>query len=175
MQTRDPLANLEVRRAVAADLAAIRALNQVAFRLSEPGSFEKLLAQNTDALGWVAAVPDGRVLGHIIFTPASIDMPGRKVAGMGLGELAVLPEVQRRGIGSRLTRAGLEALAGAQCPFCIVVGHASYYPRFGFEPGARRGLVCQWPKVPAESFMVAVLDENAMRGVTGTARFRDID
>jgi putative acetyltransferase len=94
---------------------------------------------------------------------------------MGLGELAVLAECPRHGIGTRLGEAGLAALRAAGCPFCIVVGHASYYPRFGFEPGSRRGLACQWPKVPDASFMVAVLDEAAMRGMTGIARFRDVD
>lgn len=164
-----------VRLAAAEDLPAIREINRLAFRMAEPGTFERLLASGADALGYVAVDASGRVLGHIIFTPVTIAAPQGEVAGMGLGELAVLPEYQRRGVGRRLGEAGLEALRATGCAYCIVVGHAGYYPRFGFEPGMRRGLRCQWKKVPDASFMVCVLDEQAMQGVTGTAIFRGVD
>ncbi len=165
----------QVRPATAADLPAIREINCLAFRMPEPGSFEKLLARGAGTIARVAVDPEARVLGHIIFAPVGIAMPGREIAGMGLGELAVRPAVQRQGVGTRLGQAGLAALAAAGCPFCIVVGHASYYPRFGFEPGSRRGLRCQWDKIPDAGFMVRIFDEEALRGVTGMAKFRDID
>lgn len=173
-----------VRAAVAADLPGIREVNRRAFRMEVAGTFERLLAAGDVALGFVAVAPAGdasagptaseRVLGHVIFTSALIELPGREVAGMGLGELAVLPELQRRGIGTRLGTAGLAALRAAGCPFCIVVGHAAYYPRLGFVRGSRHGIACQWPKVPDESFMIAVLDGAVMQDVRGTARFRDV-
>lgn len=58
--------------------------------------------------------------------------------------------------------------------YIIVVGHAGYYPRFGLRAGASVGLRCQWDTVPAGTFMALVLDEPAMRGVSGVARFRDV-
>jgi putative acetyltransferase len=114
------------------------------------------------------------VTGHVIFTPASISTPERTVHGMGLGELAVLPEFQRQGVGTLLGNAGITGLRAAACPFVIVVGHAAYYPRFGFRPGRELGLRCQWEKVPEANFMALILDEAVMRGVTGVARFRDV-
>lgn len=167
-------AGCRVRPAVPADFAAIREINRQAFGTAAPGSFEKLLAAGGGTFGRVAEGEGGRLLGHVVFAPAAIAIPGGEVAGMGLGELAVLPAVQRQGIGTLLGRAGLAELAAGGCAFCIVVGHATYYPRLGFEPGAARGLRCQWEKVPPASFMVRVLDEAAMRGVTGVARFRDV-
>lgn len=160
------------------DRAAIRGINARAFPMARAGSFEKALAAKPDVIARVAVDPAGRIVGHVIFTPVSIALnrpSGGYLWGMGLGELAVLPDVQRQGVGGRLTRAGLDALRLAGCPFCIVVGHAEYYPRFGFVPGSRQGLRCQWGKIPDRAFMVRILDGPAMRGVSGTARFRDVD
>ena len=54
----------------------------------------------------------------------------------------------------------------------VVLGHPEYYPRFGFAPASSRGLSCQWDGVPYEAFMVLVLDECVMAGVSGVARYR---
>ncbi len=55
----------------------------------------------------------------------------------------------------------------------IVLGHAEYYPRFGFEPASKFGLTSQWDGVPDEAFMAKILDEKGMSGVQGVARYRD--
>jgi putative acetyltransferase len=165
---------LKLRTARVTDRDAIRAINRQAFRMDKPGTFEKLLATLDDARALVAEEEGGRVVGHVIFTPALIALPGREVRGMGLGELAVLPELQRRGIGTRLGQAGVALVQASGAAFSIVVGHARYYPRFGYRPGSQLGLRCQWEKVPDETFMALVFDETAMGGVTGIARFRDV-
>jgi putative acetyltransferase len=152
------------------DLAAIAGINAEVFDHGTP-AFQRLRAEADDVLSLVAE-RDGEVVGHVLFSPVSIDSTP-PVAGMGLGELAVRQDCQRQGIGTALTEAGLAILAGRGCPFVIVVGVPEYYPRLGFEPGARHGLRCQW-QVPAESFMVRVLDAAALAGVTGTARYRDV-
>jgi putative acetyltransferase len=92
---------------------------------------------------------------------------------MGLAPMAVLPDRQRQGIGSRLIQRGLELLRDRGCPFVVVVGHPEYYPRFGFEPASKHGLVSQWEGMPDEAFMVMVLDAKVMTGAVGVARYRD--
>jgi putative acetyltransferase len=72
-----------------------------------------------------------------------------------------------------LVEAGIDALRERNCPFIIVVGHPEYYPRFGFVPASWHGLSCQWEDVPVEAFMVLILDESVMVGVSGTASYRD--
>ena len=58
-------------------------------------------------------------------------------------------------------------------PFIIVLGHSEYYPRFGFVPASQYGLSCQWDGVPDEVFMVLILNETTMAGVSGRAKYRD--
>jgi putative acetyltransferase len=82
-----------------------------------------------------------------------------------------VPERQRRGIGARLVEAGCERLSRGGCPFIIVLGHATYYPRFGFRPASRFGISCEW-EVSDEVFMMLVLDETRMAGVAGVAKYR---
>ena len=67
--------------------------------------------------------PEEAVVGHALFTPVTID--GAAVVGMGLGPLAVAPAHQRRGIGARLVRHGLERLRATPCSFVVVLGHPS--------------------------------------------------
>jgi putative acetyltransferase len=70
-----------------------------------------------------------------------------------------------------LVRTGIEKLNTRQCPFIVVLGHAEYYPRFGFEPASRYGIRSEW-EVPDDVFMILVLDETEMRSISGVAKYR---
>jgi putative acetyltransferase len=158
------------------DVAAIRRVNELAFGRSEEADVvDRLRLADVPFVSLVAA-DDGAVVGHVLFTPATVDggglHVGQCVAGMGLAPLAVIPGWQRQGIGSSLARRGLDLLRADGCPFVIVLGHPEYYARFGFEPASVHGLSCQWKGVPDEAFMVLVLDSNALRGMSGIARYR---
>ena len=155
------------------DIAAVRAINEAAFGdTAEATIVESLRNACPDAVSLVA-VEDDRIVGHIFFSPAFVAGEHEVTLGMGLAPMAVLPERQRQGIGSMLVRAGIDAMRERSCPFIIVVGHPDYYPQFGFVPASRHGLSCQWDGVPDEAFMVLILDDSAMAGVSGTARYRD--
>lgn len=154
------------------DQAAVRFVNELAFgRPGEADLVDTLRSSCPDALSRVAIDGD-TVVGHIMFTPVVVDTRGRLVIGMGLGPMAVRPSHQGHGISTALVRQGIEELRTRACAFVVVVGHPAYYPRFGFELASRRGLRSQWPGMPDEAFMVIVLDEGAMKGVTGVAQYR---
>ncbi len=155
------------------DVDQIRALNELAFETAaEAAIVDALRASCPDVLSMVAA-DDGVVVGHIFFSPTVIKTPRRRIEGMGLAPMAVLPDRQNQGIGSRLVKRGLDMLRERGCPFVVVLGHPRYYPRFGFVPASRHGLSCQWEGVPDEAFMIVIDNTRAMKGVTGVARYRD--
>lgn len=152
------------------DSAAIRDLHTAAFGGPvEAAIVDRLWISCPDLVSSVA-VDGERVVGHILFSPVTVRAG---VTGMGLAQLAVLPEHRRGGIGSALVEHGLAALRGRHCPFVVVLGHPGYYPRFGFERASAHGLRSQWEGVPDEAFMAIVLDANGMKGVGGVARYRD--
>jgi putative acetyltransferase len=91
--------------------------------------------------------------------------------GMALAPMGVLPEYQRQGIGTKLVRKGIAELKKRHCPFAIVLGHAEYYPRFGFERASAHRVRSEWD-VPDDAFMIMGLDESKLRGVSGIARYR---
>ena len=129
------------------DASRVRSVNELAFgQPAEADLVERLQQARTASLSLVAE--DDGVVGHILFTPVVVESTGRRVVGMGLAPMAVLPDRQRQGIGSQLVRRGLDILRERGCPFVVAVGHSEYYPRFGFEPASMHGLASQWEGVP---------------------------
>ena len=132
---------------------------------------DALRAGCKDRLSLVAL--DGtRLVGHILFTPATIETADGVVSGYGLAPMAVLPETQRSGVGSALVRAGLERLRASGCAFVIVIGHPEYYPRFGFVRASAHGVRCQWDGIPDGAVMLLVLQPSIAGRLAGLAKYR---
>ncbi len=157
-----------IREERPADVAAILDLNKRAFGQDLESRIVDELRSNGAVLLSVVATLDGEVVGHIMYSPISV---GGKVTGAAMGPMAVLPEQQHRGIGSKLVEAGNQKLKNAGCPFILVLGHANYCPRFGFRPASTHGIQCEW-EVSDDVFMLLVLDRAKMQGVSGLAKYR---
>ena len=160
--------SIEIREEHTDDIAATRDVNKCAFGQEQEANIVDALRSNEGVLLSLVATFSGQVVGHILYSPLAIN---GTTTGAALGPMSVLPEYQRQGIGSRLIEAGNRKLRDAGCPFIVVLGHANYYPRFGFQPAITRGVTCQWD-VPDSVFMLLVLDEAKMQGVSGLARYR---
>lgn len=91
---------------------------------------EALRAADALAVSLVAEL-DGRVIGHIAFSPVTMSDGTRD--WYGLGPVSVLPECQRQGIGKALIREGLSRLKAMNARGCCLVGHPDYYRKFGFQ------------------------------------------
>lgn len=166
---------IEIREELPEDIAAIREVNRRAFGQDQEANLVDALRSNGAALLSLVATSDGEVVGHIMYSPATIgdEDPNSalNVKGAGLAPMAVLPEHQRRGIGSRLIEAGTQKLRDSGLPFIIILGHPNYYPRFGFEPANTFNIKCEWD-VPPEAFMILVLDHSKMHHISGLAKYR---
>ena len=104
-----------------------------------------------------------------MFSPVSlIEHPGLKI--MGLAPMAVAAKRQRSGIGSLLVRAGLEACKEIGAGAVVVLGHADYYPRFGFTAAVNFAIGCGYD-VSAEAFMALELRPGYLRDVSGTVKY----
>ena len=116
----------------------------------------------------LVAEEDGRIVGHLLFTEMSIETAEAPFPAVCLGPLAVAPLYQRRGIGGRLVEEGLRQLRDAGHSAVFLLGHPSYYPRFGFRPAREFGVSYQDSR---DAFQAVELRAGALSGVSGRAVF----
>ena len=147
----------------------VYALNAAVFETPAEADLVDALRRETKPIISLVADDAGAIDGHIMFSPvALIGHPGLKI--MGLAPMAVAAKRQRNGIGSLLVRAGLEACKEIGAGAVVVLGHADYYPRFGFAPAVNFGIGCGYD-VPAEAFMALELRPGYLRGASGTIKY----
>jgi len=159
---------VNIRREGPADSYAVRRVNDLAFGRPDEYQIVEALRTNGGVTLSLVAEAEGEVVGHIMFSPVTIDGQYQAVA---LGPMAVLPEHQRRGIGSQLVQAGLDTLREEGHEALFVIGHLEYYPRFGFVPASRFGIRWERP-VPDEALMALELKPGALAGKAGVVRYR---
>ncbi len=165
--------DIKIRKEIFQDIDAIRAINEQAFGQPQEANIADKLRTNCERLISLVALQDEKIIGHILFSPVTIEGSFGILKGMGLAPMAVLPQFQRQGVGSGLVQAGIESLRKSKCPFIIVLGHPKYYPKFGFEPASRYGIKSQWEGVPDNAFMILWLDKTMTNHASGVAKYRD--
>ena len=163
-----------VRSETPGDVSEIRRVNEQAFGTPAEANLVEALRDGGKAVLSLVAVEDNRVVGHLLLSAVTIES-GEPVdetfSAIGLGPMAVLPEHQRKGIGSLLIETALNTSRKAGHDCVVLVGHAEYYPRFGFVPASRFGLKCEYD-VPDEVFMAIELRELALSGHKGIVRYQ---
>jgi putative acetyltransferase len=152
------------------DEAAIFAVNEGAFgQPAEARLVDALRAADAAVVSLVAEV-DGEIVGHILFSEVTLDPPRGVADTIALAPVAVRPGLQRGGIGSALIEEGLRRCAKLGYGAAVLLGHPSYYPRFGFLPAHRFGLRCEFPS-PPEAFMALELAAGGLEGAPATVHY----
>lgn len=140
------------------DAAAVHAVNAAAFPTEAEAELVDALRADSaawiDGLSTVTLAGDGAVVGHALLTRCTVGGE----AALALAPCAVLPDFQRTGAGSAAIRAGLKAAAErGEENLVVVLGHATYYPRFGFAPASGLGVSAPF-EVPDDHFLALNLD-----------------
>lgn len=161
-----------IRAETQSDFADVRKVNESAFGGAGEAALVEALRSAVTPYVSLVAVENERVIGHIFFSPVTIENPGAIRRAFGLAPMAVAPESQRSGVGSLLVRRGLEECQCLDVDIVVVVGHRDYYPRFGFRPAGELGLKCEYDVAP-EEFMVLELRNGALAGVKGLVKYHE--
>lgn len=128
-----------VRPEESTDIEQVREMVHAAFPTEAESKLVDALRANGKAIISLVAVSGDEVLGHILFSAVSTTPPD-PAKGIGLAPVAVRPDVQSRGIGSRLIHEGLRLCKEFHFDYCVVVGDPNYYQRFGFQKASTFGM-----------------------------------
>ena len=160
----EPLIRAEER----GDVDAVREVNRLAFGQDAEGRLVDRLRDEAYARVSLVAEVDGHIVGHILFSDLPIVAEGQVIPAVALAPMAVVPDHQRRGIGSALVRAGLAACREHGFRVAIVLGHRAFYPRFGFSSALARQIKASYS---GEDFMAVELEPGAMAGAVGRVAY----
>lgn len=147
---------------------AIAALHRAAFG----GAFEAHLVERLHRDGLVlvslVALDKDDVVGHVLLSRLAVALDGRAIEAAALAPVAVRPERQRQGIGAALIRAALDRTRTLGIEAIFVLGHAEYYPRFGFSPALAAKFEAPFR---GDTFMALALSPGALAGTRGFVRY----
>ncbi len=118
----------------------------------------------------LVAIHGDSIIGHILFCPITIVSDTVETPALALAPLAVHQDYQCLGIGTALIEAGIGECQRLGHHIVIVVGHPTYYPRFGFTPAGKSGILAPFP-CPDKAFMALPLEIGALNGIGGMVRY----
>ncbi len=154
------------------DYDEIKEINDLAFGQENEGKMIEALRKTSDftyLLSLVAEIKD-KIVGHILFYPIKIKNKKEEFTVLSLAPMAVHPEYQNKGIGSKLVKRGIKVARESGFGAVIVVGHPKYYPRFGFSPASNWRMQLPFD-VPDDVFLALELKENYLKNCSGKVEY----
>lgn len=151
------------------DLPAIRGVNLLAFGGPAEAKLVDALRDSGEARLSVVAEVEDQIVGNVMFSRLAIHRPSGEIfEALALAPVAVVPALQGQGIGTTLITSALQDCAAAGHRAVVVLGHAEYYPRFGFSTQLAERLVSPYA---GPHFMAMELVSGALTGVTGRVEY----
>ena len=166
--------NMTIRKETPNDHEQVRKILALAFGRENEGRLVERLRKSprfVPELSLVAEIGD-EIIGHILFFPIAVKSDGPQHSSLALAPVSVVPEYQGKGIGSQLITEGLKRAKELGYQSVIVPGHPEYYPKFGFKPASEWNIRAPF-EVPDEAFLAIELEEDGLRGVSGTVEYPD--
>lgn len=164
--------NIIIRQELKEDYARIKEINDHAFKQEDEGRLVNRLRERDQFIPELSLVAETEemVVGHILFYPVKISSADKKHTTLSLGPMAVLPEYQKKGIGTKLISEGLKLAKDLRFRSVIVVGHPEYYLKFGFTKASGWGLKVPF-EVPDEVFMALEIVEGELQNKQGVIKY----
>lgn len=162
---------VRIRHEKPGDAKAIRLVLEQAFGQSDEADLVDGLRKRDGFTLSLVAILENQLVGHILFSPVTIEAEDLIFNALGLGPMAVLPPHQGKRIGSQLVRIGLDQCRDAGHEIVVVLGHPEFYGRFGFSPARPLGIWVEFD-VPDDVFMVMELRQGAVAGRGGIAKYQ---
>jgi putative acetyltransferase len=160
---------ITIRDETAGDLEAIYSVNEQAFETNAEAELVDLLRMRGKAVISLVAEVGGEIVGHILFSPVSIEPPVTNWKALGLAPVGVVPGYQRQGIGKALVKVGLERSKQLGIALVVVLGHPSYYPKFGFKKASEYELANEYQA--DEAFMAIELKPGVLNDYKGLVKY----
>ena len=164
---------ISIRQERVEDREAVYAVNAAAFGRESEATLVNLLRDDKafiPELSLVARSAD-QLVGHVLMTEIEIvSEAGKGIRSLALAPVAVIPSFQKQGVGSRLIKAALNKATLLGYPSVIVLGHADYYPKFGFLPASKWQIKAPF-EVADDVFMALELLPDGLKGTRGTVRY----
>lgn len=110
------------------------------------------------------------VVGHVILSQAYVVNEEKKIPLVSLGPVSVVPEKQRQGIGTKLIEQVLEVAKNDEKKAVIVLGHPTYYPKFGFKPASLWGIKLPFD-APDDAFLALELIPEGLKHTSGIVEY----
>lgn len=159
------------------DFTAIHEVVRLAFEAEEMSDHQEhilveRLRQTEDFIAELSLVCeiDQHIVGYILFSSIKIVGHQKETQSLALAPVAVLPAYQRRGIGSKLIEIGHKQALQLGFTSVVVLGHAKYYPKFGYQKASNFGIHLPFD-VPDENCMVIELEEHALQHCAGVVHY----
>lgn len=165
--------NESIKAEIPKDYEQITKVNNLSFNQPNEGIMISKLRMNDKFISELSIVAEieSKVAGHILFFPLNIVSEKKSFEILSLAPMAVLPEYQRQGIGKKLVIEGLKKSKELGFKAVVVLGHPTYYPKFGFERASKWNIRPPIDEVPDEAFMAMELVEGFLSDKAGVVEF----
>ena len=168
---------MEIRQSTESDRSGILDVHNQAFGKEKGPVIARLVDDLLDdetaqPILSLVAVENATIVGHILYTKATITQTESSLSARILAPLAIRPEAQKNGIGTELVNAGLKQLKASGVEVVFVLGHPGYYPRCGFVPAGELGFEAPHhiPEEHAAAWMIQELNGNAVGRIKGVVQ-----
>jgi putative acetyltransferase len=161
---------VKIREEISTDFQSVWELNAAAFETEVEANLVNILRESGISYISLVAEQNEKIIGHILFTPVTLEGDDSGIRLAGLAPMAVIPNLQRQGIGSMLVAEGIKHCKSAGFDAIVVLGHPEYYPRFGFVPSVNYNIISEYD-VPDEAFMLLELSRGCLKGKQGKIKY----